>query len=156
MMSHASPCPFPRLGGVRARGRLSWLAVPCLAVVLVYFSHLAYRDYPQVYLLSCFFLANSLHFVQVMIGEDTLIRFSGCKAGEACTIVLRGARCVTRAHTLLSELLFLFFSFALNAFIFFLILPSIYLLPMRKICQGDLHVWNLKTLCCSGWKSKTW
>ncbi|CAM9311647.1 unnamed protein product, partial [Laminaria digitata] len=26
-----------------------------------------------------------------MIGEDTLIRFSGCKAGEACTIVLRGA-----------------------------------------------------------------
>ena len=30
---------------------------------------------------------------QVMIGEDTLIRFSGCKAGEACTIVLRGARC---------------------------------------------------------------
>lgn len=30
-----------------------------------------------------------------MIGEDTLIRFSGCKAGEACTIVLRGARCVT-------------------------------------------------------------
>lgn len=36
------------------------------------------------------------HFdaVQVMIGEDTLIRFSGCKAGEACTIVLRGARSV--------------------------------------------------------------
>lgn len=29
---------------------------------------------------------------QVMIGEDTLLRFSGCKAGEACTIVLRGAR----------------------------------------------------------------
>ncbi|CAB1119699.1 unnamed protein product [Ectocarpus sp. CCAP 1310/34] len=29
---------------------------------------------------------------EVMIGEDTLIRFSGCKAGEACTIVLRGAR----------------------------------------------------------------
>ncbi|CAM9471303.1 unnamed protein product [Ectocarpus sp. 6 AP-2014] len=28
---------------------------------------------------------------EVMIGEDTLIRFSGCKAGEACTIVLRGA-----------------------------------------------------------------
>ncbi|KAG5182620.1 chaperonin Cpn60/TCP-1 family [Tribonema minus] len=28
---------------------------------------------------------------EVMIGEDSLIRFSGCKAGEACTIVLRGA-----------------------------------------------------------------
>lgn len=28
---------------------------------------------------------------EVMIGEDTLIRFSGCKAGEACTVVLRGA-----------------------------------------------------------------
>ncbi|CAM9384829.1 unnamed protein product, partial [Discosporangium mesarthrocarpum] len=28
---------------------------------------------------------------EVMIGEDTVIRFSGCKAGEACTIVLRGA-----------------------------------------------------------------
>ncbi|KCV69918.1 T-complex protein 1 subunit beta [Fonticula alba] len=28
---------------------------------------------------------------QVIIGEDKLIRFSGCAAGEACTIVLRGA-----------------------------------------------------------------
>eukprot|EP01004_Peranema_trichophorum_P002498 NODE_1551_length_1908_cov_57.426331_g1313_i0.p1 GENE.NODE_1551_length_1908_cov_57.426331_g1313_i0~~NODE_1551_length_1908_cov_57.426331_g1313_i0.p1 ORF type:complete len:528 (-),score=114.90 NODE_1551_length_1908_cov_57.426331_g1313_i0:267-1850(-) len=28
---------------------------------------------------------------EIMIGEDTLIRFSGCKAGEACTVVLRGA-----------------------------------------------------------------
>lgn len=28
---------------------------------------------------------------QVMIGEDTLIRFSGVKLGEACTIVIRGA-----------------------------------------------------------------
>ncbi|KAJ8614476.1 hypothetical protein CTAYLR_000860 [Chrysophaeum taylorii] len=28
---------------------------------------------------------------EVMIGEDKLIRFSGCKSGEACTIVLRGA-----------------------------------------------------------------
>eukprot|EP00184_Porphyridium_aerugineum_P007368 CAMPEP_0184706862 /NCGR_PEP_ID=MMETSP0313-20130426/36977_1 /TAXON_ID=2792 /ORGANISM="Porphyridium aerugineum, Strain SAG 1380-2" /LENGTH=530 /DNA_ID=CAMNT_0027168429 /DNA_START=87 /DNA_END=1679 /DNA_ORIENTATION=- len=28
---------------------------------------------------------------EVMIGEDTIIRFSGCKAGQACTIVLRGA-----------------------------------------------------------------
>eukprot|EP01001_Neometanema_parovale_P002180 NODE_1263_length_1806_cov_29.556744_g1198_i0.p1 GENE.NODE_1263_length_1806_cov_29.556744_g1198_i0~~NODE_1263_length_1806_cov_29.556744_g1198_i0.p1 ORF type:complete len:557 (-),score=186.28 NODE_1263_length_1806_cov_29.556744_g1198_i0:136-1734(-) len=28
---------------------------------------------------------------EIMIGEDTLIRFSGCKANEACTIVLRGA-----------------------------------------------------------------
>lgn len=28
---------------------------------------------------------------EVIIGEDKLIRFSGCKSGEACTIVLRGA-----------------------------------------------------------------
>ena len=26
-----------------------------------------------------------------MIGEDKMIRFSGCKGGSACTIVLRGA-----------------------------------------------------------------
>lgn len=40
------------------------------------------------------FVGCMLRSFQVMIGEDTLIRFSGCKAGEACTIVLRGARCV--------------------------------------------------------------
>lgn len=28
---------------------------------------------------------------EIMIGEETFLRFSGCKAGEACTIVLRGA-----------------------------------------------------------------
>ena len=28
---------------------------------------------------------------EIMIGEDQLIKFSGVKAGEACTIVLRGA-----------------------------------------------------------------
>jgi T-complex protein 1 subunit beta len=28
---------------------------------------------------------------EIMIGEDRLIQFSGCAAGEACTIVLRGA-----------------------------------------------------------------
>lgn len=28
---------------------------------------------------------------ETMIGEDTVIHFSGCKAGEACTIVVRGA-----------------------------------------------------------------
>jgi len=28
---------------------------------------------------------------EVMIGEDKVIRFSGCKSGEACSIVLRGA-----------------------------------------------------------------
>jgi T-complex protein 1 subunit beta len=28
---------------------------------------------------------------EIMIGEDKLIKFSGCAAGEACTIVLRGA-----------------------------------------------------------------
>ena len=29
--------------------------------------------------------------VQIMIGEDKVLRFGGCKSGEACTIVLRGA-----------------------------------------------------------------
>lgn len=28
---------------------------------------------------------------EIIIGEDKLIRFSGCKSGEACTIILRGA-----------------------------------------------------------------
>lgn len=28
---------------------------------------------------------------EVMIGEDKVIKLSGCKRGEACTIVLRGA-----------------------------------------------------------------
>lgn len=28
---------------------------------------------------------------EIMIGEDKLIQFSGCKSGKACTIVLRGA-----------------------------------------------------------------
>jgi T-complex protein 1 subunit beta len=28
---------------------------------------------------------------EVLIGEDKVIKFSGCKRGEACTIVLRGA-----------------------------------------------------------------
>ena len=28
---------------------------------------------------------------EVMIGEERLVRFSGVKAGEACTVVLRGA-----------------------------------------------------------------
>jgi chaperonin GroEL (HSP60 family) len=28
---------------------------------------------------------------EIMVGEDKLIRFSGCKSGTACTIVLRGA-----------------------------------------------------------------
>merc|ERR1712032_233937 len=28
---------------------------------------------------------------QIMIGEDKVIKFSGCEQGEACTIVLRGA-----------------------------------------------------------------
>jgi len=30
---------------------------------------------------------------EVMIGEDKVIKFSGCAQGEACTIVLRGASC---------------------------------------------------------------
>jgi T-complex protein 1 subunit beta len=30
---------------------------------------------------------------EIMIGEDKVIKFSGCAQGEACTIVLRGASC---------------------------------------------------------------
>lgn len=28
---------------------------------------------------------------EIMVGEDKLIRFSGCKSGTACTVILRGA-----------------------------------------------------------------
>eukprot|EP01012_Entosiphon_sulcatum_P010382 TRINITY_DN1605_c0_g1_i1.p1 TRINITY_DN1605_c0_g1~~TRINITY_DN1605_c0_g1_i1.p1 ORF type:complete len:548 (-),score=123.03 TRINITY_DN1605_c0_g1_i1:36-1484(-) len=28
---------------------------------------------------------------EIMVGEDTLLRFSGCKEGEACTVILRGS-----------------------------------------------------------------
>jgi T-complex protein 1 subunit beta len=35
---------------------------------------------------------------EIMIGEDKLIKFSGVKAGEACTVVLRGA-----THQILDE-----------------------------------------------------
>lgn len=28
---------------------------------------------------------------EIMVGEDRLIRFSGCKSGDACTVILRGA-----------------------------------------------------------------
>ena len=28
---------------------------------------------------------------EIMIGEDTVIRFSGCKTSQACSVVLRGA-----------------------------------------------------------------
>lgn len=28
---------------------------------------------------------------EIMIGEDKVIKFSGCKSGEACSIVLRGS-----------------------------------------------------------------
>ena len=39
----------------------------------------------------CSFLPGDAAVVEeAMIGEDTAIRFGGCSAGEACTIVLRG------------------------------------------------------------------
>ena len=37
-----------------------------------------------------FYKVNNLLF-QVDIGEETLLKFSGVKLGEACSIVLRGA-----------------------------------------------------------------
>lgn len=36
-------------------------------------------------------LINKFVNFQVMIGEDTLLRFSGVALGEACTVVIRGA-----------------------------------------------------------------
>jgi len=36
-------------------------------------------------------LGECARIEETIIGEDKLIRFSGCKGGEACTIVLRGA-----------------------------------------------------------------
>jgi len=36
-------------------------------------------------------LGNCKLIEEIIIGEDKVIRFSGCAAGEACTIVLRGA-----------------------------------------------------------------
>lgn len=48
---------------------------------------------------------------EIMIGEDKLIRFSGCAGGQACTIVLRGA-----SSHLLGKFL-MFCSFLLRSFI---------------------------------------
>ena len=36
-------------------------------------------------------LPPSLPHTEILIGEDKLIRFSGCKSGAACSVVLRGA-----------------------------------------------------------------
>ena len=36
-------------------------------------------------------LPPSLPTLEILIGEDKLIRFSGCKSGAACSVVLRGA-----------------------------------------------------------------
>merc|ERR1719272_2424727 len=36
-------------------------------------------------------LGECARIEEIMIGEDKVIKFSGCKQGEACTIVLRGA-----------------------------------------------------------------
>jgi len=36
-------------------------------------------------------LGESKLIEEIMIGEDKVIRFSGCKKDEACTIILRGA-----------------------------------------------------------------
>merc|ERR1712032_1122853 len=36
-------------------------------------------------------LGNCKKIEEIMIGEDKVIKFSGCSQGEACTIVLRGA-----------------------------------------------------------------
>lgn len=36
-------------------------------------------------------LGTCARIEEIMIGEDKVIKFSGCKAGEACSIVLRGS-----------------------------------------------------------------
>lgn len=37
------------------------------------------------------YVISFLLHTQIMIGEDTLLRFSGVPLGEACTVVIRGA-----------------------------------------------------------------
>merc|ERR1711972_682539 len=44
-----------------------------------------FDDPPQIRLGTC------SKIEEIMIGEDKVIRFSGCKENQACTIVLRGA-----------------------------------------------------------------
>lgn len=36
-------------------------------------------------------LGQCARIEEIMIGEDKVIKFSGCKKNEACTIILRGA-----------------------------------------------------------------
>jgi T-complex protein 1 subunit beta len=36
-------------------------------------------------------LGTCSNIEEIMIGEDKVIRFTGCAAGEACSIVLRGS-----------------------------------------------------------------
>lgn len=36
-------------------------------------------------------MCHNVLLLQVMVGEDKLLRFSGVKLGEACSIVIRGA-----------------------------------------------------------------
>jgi T-complex protein 1 subunit beta len=38
-----------------------------------------------------FLYLDTRFWLQVMIGEDTLLRFGGVALGEACTVVIRGA-----------------------------------------------------------------
>ena len=44
---------------------------------------------------------------EIMVGEDRLIRFSGCKAGTACSIILRGASSHLLGPMMIMQLLFL-------------------------------------------------
>jgi len=44
---------------------------------------------PLIFLVS--FKILRINALQIFIGEDKVMRFGGCKVGEACTIVLRGA-----------------------------------------------------------------
>lgn len=38
-----------------------------------------------------FIYIHCIELFQILIGEDKVLRFGGCKSGEACSIVLRGA-----------------------------------------------------------------
>ena len=52
-------------------------------------SHLAIF-HPSIHL-AIYLLGECALIDEIMVGEDKLIRFSGCKSGSACSIILRGA-----------------------------------------------------------------
>ena len=68
---------------------------PLLPSLSLYSSHLSPQFVPFLLFItslhSSHFLSPLLSSRFTQVGEDRLIRFSGCKSGSACSIILRGA-----------------------------------------------------------------